>query len=766
MLKQLHDETSSGQLGRLGVPVDNLANGAPLVEVLWRRRWSVALTTIGCLLLAMLYLAVATPVYQAASRVAIDEYAPSLMRDMQGYRGDSESFLHTQATVFTSNAVLTRALASIDARSMNTFAKVDGDLVTHLQSGQALSVEAEKKSDVITISFDSAWPQEAALFVNSLVSAYINETTLQKQNTGGEMVAALQSERNRLQNQLDELTRAMLQFKRDNNVMSFREDKGNIALERATTFATTLTSAQINTIDLSSQKQAVEAALGDPQTMHAWVEAQQFKGRDFGDREFDDLRQQLSQAILAHASAITIQGDKNRNVQLIAARIEALKERLLEKEQSIARAHLVQLGADLAAAEGKETQLRKAFDQQQDRTLDLSGPAFAYAKMDAEAEHLRKQTGQLDTRMGELEMTSVNALPLNVRVLEPARIEDSPIKPKKALVLLAALMCGCLGGLGLAVMREWQDARLREPEEIPGFLGTPVVSVVPRINPRLSPVTRGQITHVDSRSPVAEAYRSIRTSLKLGQASDAKTILLASPAPGDGKSTTASNLAIAFAQSGERTLLIDCDLREPVQHMIFEMDSTIGVSSIMAGESTINQAVQPTKVHNLFLLPCGPVPQSPAELLAGGKFNQMMQSLCASFDRIIIDSPPLTCVTDARILAAAADATLLVLRLNLSIRKLGVEAMDMLDKVNANVIGAIANDAAASRGYAYYGGSWAYASHSKRSLPQRITTELAPVGNGAARHVTAQSGSNGNGARLAAQILEINEPDWAAEARR
>src|SRR5690606_38119079 len=192
-----------------------------------------------------------------------------------------------------------------------------------------------------------------------------------------------------------------------------------------------------------------------------------------------------------------------------------------------------------------------------------------YEKLDAEVARLQKQSELLDARIGELSMNSVNALPLNVRVLERARIEDSPIRPKKALVLLASLMFGCLGGLGLAMAREWQDARLRQPEEIPAILGTPVVSVVPRINPRLSPVTRGQIVHLDARSPVAESYRSIRTSLKLGNAADAKTILVASPTPGDGKSTSASNLAIAFAQAGERTLLIDCDLREPVQHMVF-----------------------------------------------------------------------------------------------------------------------------------------------------------------------------------------------------
>ncbi len=719
------------------------------------------MTTVGCLLVGMLYLLAATPVYQARSRIYVEEHAPSLLKDPQGYRGDPEGYLKTQANVFKSTAVLSRALASMDPRSMQTFKGVSGDLVTHLQTSDALNVEVQKDTYVLVVSFESPFPEEAASVVNGLVEAYVDETLHQKRGIGGEMVAVLQEQKQRLQERIDEKLREMLKFKRDNNVLSFNDDRGNAALERANTLAASLTSAEIATIELRAQKSAIEQALADGQSLRAWVEAQQFKGRDFGDREYDELRQQLSQTMLAHASALTVQGENHRNIRLLESRIKALREHIEEKERSIARAHLVQLGAELMAAESKEHQLRAALEEQRNRTLDLGPDSIAYARLEAEVQRLQRQSETIDARIGELSVDAGNALPLNVRVLERARISRSPIRPQKPLVLLAALMCGCLGGLGLAMMREWQDARLRQPEEIPTILGTPVVSVVPRINPRLSPVTRGQIVHLDPRSPVAEAYRSIRTSLKLGHGADAKTILLASPTPGDGKSTSASNLAIAFAQAGERTLLIDCDLREPVQHMVFEIDASAGISSIMAGECTINEAVRASRIHNLFVLPCGPVPQHPAELLASAKFALLMQTLCDSFDRIIIDSPPLTCVTDARILAAAADATLLVLRLNLSIRKLGVEAMDLLDKVNANVIGAIANDAAASRGYSYYGGSWAYATQAKRTLPMPPGREqsLAPVG--VAHHVDPPP--NEQASRLAAQLLEINEPDWAAK---
>ncbi|MCC6241174.1 MAG: polysaccharide biosynthesis tyrosine autokinase [Phycisphaerales bacterium] len=586
-----------------------------------------------------------------------------------------------------------------------------------MQQDKSLTISTGKNSDVLTISYQSHYPDEAALLVNSLVEAYIAEGSNQSRNSSTQLITTLRGEKQQLQQDLDQSLRGMLKFKRDNKVLSFRDDKGNIGLERTATLSASLTEAEIATIGLQAQKTGIEKALENPRDMRDWVEAQQFKGRDFGDQEYDDLRKQLSEAVLAHASAITIQGEKHRSIQILEARIAAIRQRLDEKEQSIARAHLVQLQSELTAAQQKEDQLRQTLVQQRDRTLDMGDDSIAYENLEAAAAQTRQQIQVIDARIGELSANRANLQPLNVQILQSARVETNPVRPQKALVLLISLMMGCLGGLGLVVAREWQDVRLRQPEEIPVMLGTPVVSVVPRINPRLSPIARGQIAHMDARSPVAEAYRSIRTSLRLGPAAQARTILVTSPSSGDGKSTSASNLAIAFAQTDERTLLIDCDLREPVQHMIFETSSEQGVSTLMAGECSIEEAICPTRVPNLSLLPCGPIPQSPAELLASDRFNQLMEALCARYDRIIIDSPPLTCVTDGRILAASADATLLVLRLNLSVRKRGIEAMDMLDKISANVVGAIANDATPSRGYQYYGRAWTYASAARRVLP-------------------------------------------------
>jgi capsular exopolysaccharide synthesis family protein len=563
------------------------------------------------------------------------------------------------------------------------------------------------------------------------------------------MVTALEKEKEGLKQKREVCIAAMEKFKRENDVVSFGADRGNTGVERVGTLSASLTTAEMATFDLRAQLASVNAALANPATLAAFVEAQQFKSKETGDREYDDLRSQLIQEMLALSTSSALEGANNSRVKTLEAVVNTLRQRIAEKERSIAAAHLISVTTQLAAAEDNERQVREAMKAQRKLLIGLSPTAAAYANLDADVMRIQKQLDSLDARIAQVNVNELGAAPLNVQFLEPAHVEIKPIKPNKMLVLAAAMMLGWVLGIGLALGREWHDARFRSPQEIMALLGTSVLATVPRINGRLSSVARGQILFLDSHSPSAEAYRSIRTSLHLGAFRDAKTILLCSPTAGDGKSTTASNLAIAFAQAGQRTLLVDCDMREPVQHLIFETDGALGLSSVVAGEAGLRDVIQETRVNNLFLLPCGPVPANPTELLQGKRFGRLMRALVGSFDRIIIDSPPVTMVADARILAASADATLLVLRMHQSMHRTAMQSMDELEKVGAHVIGAIANDMPAVRSNTYYRGSWQYASSAKRVMASIARSEEEAVGG--LRRLPAPG------------TLTIDEPDWSCD---
>jgi succinoglycan biosynthesis transport protein ExoP len=735
-------------------PTGQAVHTAPLLEVLWRRRWILLATVAGCVLCAATYLYFATPVYSATSRVAVAQNAPRVFSESQGYVSQSENFLQTQADIFLSTSVLTKALEKANYRSMKTFAGFPEDPVAALRNFKAFKVEAGKKSDVLMVTLESPYPREAATFVNCAVNAFIEQQSAEKRSQGNEMVKILQQQREDLAKKRDECLARMADAKRQSGVISFKDDKGNVISERVEAMNTSLTTARLETINLRAQKESIQAALLTQDTIASFVEAQQAKGRETGDQEYQEFRSQLSQLLLTQSTTSTLQGPNHPRAQVMQGTIDSLRARIASKQRTMVEAQLAAVTAQVAAAESRERQIVSAVESQQSRVTAMIPQALDYARLEDEAAKYPKQIDVLDARMAEILANTSDVAPLNINVLDRARVEEKPIKPNKPMVLAAAMMIGWMMGMGLAVMREWQDARLRSPEEIFAVLGTPVLATVPRISPRLSSVNRGQMVRLDPRSIAAEAYRSVRTSLYLGVAGKTKSIVVASPMPGDGKSTTASNLAIALAQAGDRTLLIDCDLREPVQHLIFEADGTTGLSSVMNGEVKLRDAVRPTRTAGLYILPCGPVPANPSEMLTSKRFTRMIQALSKSFDRIVMDSSPLLRFADGRILAASADATVLVLRMNQSMRTLGVVAVNGLAKVGANVVGAVANEVPGGQAYPYYGGSSQYVPMSARMA---ITEPESPETNvGVTVSVRPIE-------RRAAEALLISEPDWSGD---
>lgn len=209
-------------------------------------------------------------------------------------------------------------------------------------------------------------------------------------------------------------------------------------------------------------------------------------------------------------------------------------------------------------------------------------------------------------------------------------------------------------------------------------------------------------------SAEAEAFRTVRTGIFFGAPKDqARTILVTSPASGEGKSTTASNLAVAMAQAGQRVLVIDADFRRPMQHSIFKTDPKVGgFSSLLAGAvEDLEEAVAHTGTENLDILPCGPKVSNPAELLNSDRCARIVEDLGRQYDRVIIDSPPVVAVTDAQILATICDIAILVVRAEVSTRRVSMQARDSLASVEAHLLGVIVNDVPRKGGrYGYYGG--------------------------------------------------------------
>lgn len=290
----------------------------------------------------------------------------------------------------------------------------------------------------------------------------------------------------------------------------------------------------------------------------------------------------------------------------------------------------------------------------------------------------------------------------NFVALSPAVLPNKPVSPSKTLDVAVAFVVGLLVALGLAFLLDYLDQSIKSDEELTERLGLISLGRIPFI--AAGKGKRGELVTLDAQSHAAEAYRALRTSILFaGIDHEVKEIVVTSAELGEGKSRTAANLAVVLAQAGHKTLLIDADFRRPSQHRMFARVRNVGLSNLILADATEDEAVSPVEsVPNLFLLSSGPTPPNPSELLGSGRMKELMSRLSGYFAYVVVDTPPVNAVTDPLILAAHANATILVVEQGRTTFQAVGRAKQMLDRVGAHTLGAVMNKVRAAAGsYAY-----------------------------------------------------------------
>ncbi len=343
-----------------------------------------------------------------------------------------------------------------------------------------------------------------------------------------------------------------------------------------------------------------------------------------------------------------------------------------------------------------------------------------------------------------------------VQVLTPADVPSNPISPKPLRNLVLGLVAGALVGIAVALLIDHLDDSIRSKEEAERLTGKPALGVIPRATTRKDRLSE-LASLVDPSSASAEAYRSLRTSVKfLGIDKPLRTVLVTSAAASEGKTVTAANLAAVLAQSGDRVLLVGADLRRARVQDLFGAPTSPGLTSlILEGLPTAGAVYELDELPNLHLMPSGPVPPNPAEILGSESAEALLRSLGDTYDIVVIDSPPVLPVTDAQVLSRYVDAVLVVVAYNETSRRGLGRAVELLGQVHAPVVGAVLNLVPTK---AAYGGQpyryQTYKSRSERrrqrerSSPSDVTmTPLHPVGHHAALGAKAGGASTGGNGR-------------------
>lgn len=302
--------------------------------------------------------------------------------------------------------------------------------------------------------------------------------------------------------------------------------------------------------------------------------------------------------------------------------------------------------------------------------------------------------------MGELRTT-------NIRVIDKATAPLKAARPKTKLDLIIAFLISIFGGSGLAFIFESMDQSVRTPEDVKMHIKLPLLASV--AVPRDSKDKKAKLEFISysrPRSTISESYRSLRTSLMFTAVEHRrKTLLFSSSGPQEGKTTSAINLAIVMAQNGEKTLLVDADLRQPRIEKAFDIEIQNGLTEVLAGSISIEDTIHKTEIDNLDVIACGSIPPNPSELLGSMRMDEFLATAGQKYDRIIIDTPPILAVTDAVILSGKVDGTILVVKAGDTNRNAAVKTKEIVDTVQtAKIVGVVLNmvDVAKSGGYYYY----------------------------------------------------------------
>ena len=357
----------------------------------------------------------------------------------------------------------------------------------------------------------------------------------------------------------------------------------------------------------------------------------------------------------------------------------------------------------------REDSLRKAFNQQRVETLQQSEGAIQAKMLQQEIDTNRQMLDRLLQSQQGVELSTAGLFKNSIRVIENAARPKIPVEPKRAQNIFLSALLALIGGVGLVLFLDYINNKIQSVEDIDRYMRLPALGVIPMLesgakgrrllggggekDAALSPASNGSLTltQVEANSSMAESYRQLRTALLLSSAGHApRTILFTSSQPAEGKTTTAVNTAISLAQTGAAVLVIDADLRRPRVHKVFSLKNNSGLSSFLAGDGELAAQIQ-VAMPNLFVLPVGPLPPNPAELLGSARMKQVLETLAANFDHIIIDSPPVASFADSLILSALVDGVIIVVKGGVTPREMAQRTQAHLRSVGARILGVVIN---------------------------------------------------------------------------
>lgn len=696
-------------------------------RILWRGRWMVVLPVVAAAVVAYVYLQRSTPLYPSETRLLIESPSRPALGQVLPSGGGMFGDAQTETLVIASRTVVETALRDPNVMMLPTFPSETYPIEKVIGT---LAVDVIRNTNVVSITAESAYPDDTAQILNAIVRAYIRLCEANRRSITDAFLRDLNNRYDACMEQLEKARRTRLAFEKENPEV-MKSVGGGIVSETMERLKQELVLARMNAVKQESFYEGLRRFESDPEGMRDYV---QNVRPSAGVRENEEERARRREELSAIESRLSLPAkvgliQEASQLEKRAAQIQKILEEL-DKAFVQNQIHLVKVSVDDAREE--EKQLTSLYDQEFEKAKTLAGLEARYAFHTSECSTLQDRCDSLKKQIEDLDVLS-NMERLNIHVLEKAVPATEPSSPQAVQVMAGALTIGLMAGAGLAFLREWRREGVHSADEIRVMLGAPVLGAVPSMAQR-GFTARAQRLWLASGSAESEAYRRIRTALFFGAGQKTTTILVTSPDRMEGKTTLVSNLGIAMAQAGQKTLILDADLRKPMQHRAFAFKRhDDGLTDVLLGTIPLEKAIRPTLVPGLDILTGGGGVPNPSELLSSGTFARVLGQLQGMYDRILVDSPPVAMVTDAQILATYCSLTLLVLRAQVSSRMATQRARDALLTVNARLGGVILNDVPRSDPRYNYRGKYGdhngdHGSQGRRPMIGARPVEMGPLG--------------------------------------
>ena len=680
-----------------------------------RKRWPfVVLSMIIATVIAFVYTYREAKVYEASCQIIIDGQPPQILPGSKdvvemgtGSFWGNKEFYETQYRIIQSTNVGQRTAEKLGLQYDPDYLGAMGPNHDLVALGRAvasqLSVKPLKDSRLATITVTDGKPQRAALIANTVADTYIEYNLDYKLEGARSAMAWLAEQESDLKRQLEESELKLYQFKKDRNLLAVSlDDKQSMLSSNLASVNQKLTDLRITRLQLEAKRRMIEQAREDISARETLPEL-----RD--SPTIGPLRQAFTQFSKEYADLSTKYGPEHPRMKSLQGQMEVVRK-AYEKEIDAALTTFEKLYQE---AIDNERGLKAMMEQQKNEAIELSKIEIEYRPLLRASQQNDKMYGLISTRQKEIDITGPMKTN-NVRVLERAVVPGAPIRPKPIQNLLMGLMFGLGTGVALAFAIETLDNTLKTQADVEQFLGVPVLGLVPVIGSTGEPTDtvgdnvrqRDMGVFLDPKSVAAECCRSIRTNiLFMSPDRPIRTMVVTSPSPQEGKTTTAVNLGVTMAEAGGRILLIDTDMRRPRLHRSFGVGNQLGISTVIVGKTTLEDAIKHTDVPNLDVLTCGPVPPNPSELLHTDRFAAILADCAKLYDRIILDSPPTSAVTDPAVLGNLVDGVILVIKAGETTRDAAIHSRRQLMSAKARMVGVVVNAIDFSNpayGYEYY----------------------------------------------------------------